>query len=81
MTKHIHIHLHKTKDSGPAHAPAGSSKGGQFVAGSGGGSSGNGKGGLGHLTPAERAKEVKRRKDSIARLAMQYKVAAARGSK
>lgn len=27
----------KTKDAGPAHAPAGSSKGGQFVSGSGGG--------------------------------------------
>ena len=38
MTKHIHIHLHRTQDSdGPAHAPAGSSKGGQFVSGSGGG--------------------------------------------
>ena len=35
MAKHIHIHLHKTRDAdGPAHAPAGSSKGGQFVAGS-----------------------------------------------
>ena len=34
MAKHIHIHLGKTKDAnGPAHAPAGSSKGGQFVAG------------------------------------------------
>lgn len=35
----IHIHIHKkTKDAdGPAHAPAGSSKGGQFVSGSGGG--------------------------------------------
>lgn len=41
MTKHIHIYVHgKTKDAdGPAHAPAGSSKGGQFVSG-GGGSSG-----------------------------------------
>lgn len=36
MTKHIHIHL--THDAeGPKHAPAGSSKGGQFTSGSGGG--------------------------------------------
>ena len=35
MANHIHIHLHRTADAeGPAHAPAGSSKGGQFVAGS-----------------------------------------------
>lgn len=46
MAKHIHIwveagrQLGKTKDAGPAHAPAGSSKGGQFVSGSGGGGSG-----------------------------------------
>ena len=38
----IHIHLHtKTKDVGPAHAPAGSSNGGQFVAG--------GKSAAGHI--------------------------------
>lgn len=39
MAKTIHIWLGgKTKDAdGPAHAPAGSSKGGQFVSGSGGG--------------------------------------------
>ena len=38
MAKHIHIHLGRTKDAdGPAHAPAGSSKGGQFTSGSGGG--------------------------------------------
>jgi hypothetical protein len=41
MGKHIHIHLGRpTADAtGPKHAPAGSSKGGQFVPG-GGGSSG-----------------------------------------
>lgn len=39
MAKHIHIWVGKTKDAGPAHAPAGSSKGGQFVSGSGGGGS------------------------------------------
>jgi hypothetical protein len=36
----IHIHIHKTRDAGPAHAPAGSSKGGQFVS-SGGAAPGN----------------------------------------
>lgn len=36
MATHIHIHT-KTKDAGPAHAPAGSSNGGQFVATTGGG--------------------------------------------
>jgi hypothetical protein len=38
MSKHIHIYLpRRTKDAeGPKHAPAGSSKGGQFVAGAGG---------------------------------------------
>lgn len=36
----IHIHVH-TKDAGPAHAPAGSSNGGQFVAG--------GKNAAGHI--------------------------------
>lgn len=41
MAKHIHIWLRgSTRDAdGPAHAPAGSSKGGQFVSGSGGGGS------------------------------------------
>lgn len=35
MAKHIHIHLGRTKDAdGPAHAPAGSNKGGQFTSGS-----------------------------------------------
>lgn len=44
MNKHIHIHIHRTTDAdGPAHAPAGSPKGGQFVSGSGG--SGGGKSG------------------------------------
>ena len=44
MDKHIHIHIHRTTDAdGPAHAPAGSPKGGQFVSGSGG--SGGGKSG------------------------------------
>lgn len=38
MTKHIHIHIHRTTDAdGPAHAPAGTSKGGQFVSGGGSG--------------------------------------------
>ena len=41
MSKHIHIHLYRTADAdGPAHAPAGSSKGGQFVS-SGGNAPGN----------------------------------------
>ena len=41
MAKHIHIHIHRTTDAdGPAHAPAGSSKGGQFVSGSGGSGAG-----------------------------------------
>lgn len=40
MAKHIHIHLGRTKDAdGPAHAPAGSSKGGQFVSGGAAGGS------------------------------------------
>lgn len=40
MAKHIHIWLRKTADAdGPAHVPAGSSKGGQFTSGSGGGGS------------------------------------------
>jgi hypothetical protein len=36
MSKHIHMYLHgKTNDAdGPKHAPAGSSKGGQFTSGS-----------------------------------------------
>ena len=39
MAKHIHIWLRgSTRDAdGPAHVPAGSSKGGQFTSGSGGG--------------------------------------------
>ena len=42
MAKHIHIWLRgSTRDAdGPAHVPAGSSKGGQFTSGSGGGGSG-----------------------------------------
>lgn len=41
MAKHIHIWLRgSTRDAdGPAHVPAGSSKGGQFTSGSGGGGS------------------------------------------
>ena len=41
MSKTIHIHIHgRTRDAdGPAHAPAGSSKGGQFISGGGGGGS------------------------------------------
>ena len=37
MAKHIHIHVHTRDADGPAHAPAGSSKGGQFVSGGGSG--------------------------------------------
>lgn len=37
MAKHIHIWMGQTRDAdGPAHVPAGSSKGGQFTSGSGG---------------------------------------------
>ena len=50
MSKTIHIHIHgRTRDAdGPAHAPAGSSKGGQFISGGGGGGS---SGGASHGRP------------------------------
>ena len=55
MAKHIHIHLGRTKDAdGPAHAPAGSSKGGQFVSGGGGAS--KKAGGSGKPSYAEQVK-------------------------
>lgn len=37
MSKHIHIHVHSGTDDDQMHAPAGSSKGGQFVSGGGSG--------------------------------------------
>jgi len=43
MDKHIHIHIHRTRDAGPEHAPAGSSKGGQFVSKGGGSGAGASK--------------------------------------
>lgn len=55
MSKTIHIHIHgRTRDAdGPAHAPAGSPKGGQFV--SGGGSSGGASHGRPQHSPMRQA--------------------------
>lgn len=46
MAKHIHVWFHTNDSEGPAHAPAGSPKGGQFVSGAGGGSGLTKKGGF-----------------------------------
>lgn len=42
MAKHIHIYLPAKTHDAVKHAPAGTSKGGQFVSGSGGGGGGSG---------------------------------------
>jgi hypothetical protein len=78
MAKHIHIWLRgSTRDAdGPAHVPAGSSKGGQFTSGSGGGGGSAKKVVPGHSATANKsAKEQPKNLVNRATPAMQKEAA------